>query len=141
MTSSRGAARATWECGMRIAILTLFALALCGGGAHASPRIQPNHKDFYEGNVLRGEAFGVNIGDTPERANEVLRGNEISFIGDTGCDYNLSQIVECKRDRNDNVKLYSISQATRHGNLYVIISGGLVKQIVWKCYLLPYIDF
>jgi hypothetical protein len=121
-----------------LAVALLLASVSCTA---AASKIPISHNGFYQGNIVEGKAFGIAIGDEPQRLRIALTHGGFYYIGDVQCDYCLSQLIDCKKNGADSMELYSLKHFLRHGNLYVIYRQGRAVEIVWSFDLLPYFDF
>lgn len=85
-------------------------------------------------------AFGVRLGEPSSNIRAALVRAGFTYVGDIGCDYGLSRLIDCRLVVSDTTEIYSLKHFLRHGNLYVRYSHGGAVQMVWDFYLLPYID-
>ena len=119
-------------------ICIALVVASCGD---ATSQIPLGAHGFYRGNIIRGEAFGAQVGMHQDAVQPTLKRHGITFIASTGCDYELATLIDCNSLKSDKIEGYDVTRFMRHGNLYVIYRKGRVAEIVWNYYLLPYIDF
>lgn len=114
-----------------IAALSLAALCVACSDRPAPINAGANHIFF--GHLVRGEKFGVRVGEPAADAARTLQADGALHVGDD-CSFFVSRIVRCTSAVTPMT--FSVNRPLRHGTLVLEVVDGRVKGIGWSFYLL-----
>lgn len=116
------------------ATVPIIALLLA---ACTPPTIPIGTDTAFYGQIVEGSKFGVSVGEARQTARETLAQMSFGFEGtaDCGASAILEKLLSCHS--GDVYDLYGVSEATRHGSIYVKVDHERVQAIAWDLRLLP----
>ena len=128
----------TWK----LRILTLSILSLALASCSGTPIPIPDGADtVYYGNLVRGEKFGVAIGQSEAKARETLSAGGDVLTGKFECSqsYMATNLFSCTSGQQ--FLAFNHKQFGRIGMIVLRTTNGHISQIAWSFHLFPHVDF
>lgn len=120
----------------RFGLVVLLAIGCIA--AHPAP-LTPGKSGIWEGYIVEGERFGIQIGDSREQALTALkaRGYKARDYGDP-CDEYYMSLADCSA--MESLIRVRVVRLGWDGRIHIGFRDGRVVAIIWRGTLRPYLD-